>query len=340
MAEATVKKKRRWRWIILRLVILFGTLAGFVAWMVVMPGASHTGPLPALTPAQQVCAARLRADVEHLAGTIGERSLDRGVVSLARAAEWLESRFAELGDSVVSQTFTVGTHTVRNLEVERRGTTRPEEIVLLGAHYDTVPGCPGADDNTSGCAALLELARQLQGEEHARTLRFVAFVNEEPPYFETAAMGSRVYAERSAQREEAIVAMLSLETLGYYDTTPGSQRYPSPFDWLYPDTGDFIAFVGELGSRSLVRQVVGTFRDSAAFPSEGVAAPGWIPGIDWSDHASFSRLGFPAVMVTDTAPFRNPHYHQVSDRPDSLDYERFARVVEGLAAVVRALAGE
>ncbi len=337
-AEASAPKRRRWRGIVLRLGLLFGLIGGAVAWMVVMPGSTHQGAMPRLNQEQTLLMANLREHVRLLALEIGDRGLSQPL-ALETAARNIERIFASYADTVLTQSFPVNKQQARNIEIEWQGSTLPDEIVIVGAHYDSVEGCPGADDNASGCAALFELARLLHGQTFSRTLRFVAFVNEEPPYFESPHMGSRVYADRCQERGEQVVAMLSLETLGYYDPKPGSQQYPPPFGWLYPDTGDFIAFVADLGSRSLLRQVVGSFREAAAFPSEGVAAPGWIAGINWSDHASFSRVGYSAVMVTDTAPFRNPHYHQVSDLPATLDYARFARVVAGLRDVVRGLAG-
>jgi len=152
-------------------------------------------------------------------------------------------------------------------------------------------------------------------------------------------MGSVRYARRSRERGENIVAMLSLETIGYYSDTPGSQHYPFPLSLFYPSTGNFLAFVSNLKSRSLLHDAIATFRRHARFPSDGVAAPAAIPGVDWSDHGSFWAAGYPALMVNDTAPYRYPHYHRESDTPDKVDYERLARVVTGLAVVVRTLAG-
>ena len=183
------------------------------------------------------------------------------------------------------------------------------------------------------------LAQLTQQQRFARTLRFVAFVNEEPPYFLTRHMGSRVYARESAQRGERIAAMLSLETIGYYSDLEGSQSYPFPFNFFYPSTANFITFVGNLASRDLVQRVVDVFRKHTRFPSEGVAAPGIIPGVNWSDHWSFWKEGYPAVMVTDTAFYRYPKYHTSQDRPEIIDYERMAWVVAGLAYVLGELAG-
>jgi Zn-dependent M28 family amino/carboxypeptidase len=251
----------------------------------------------------------------------------------------VEASFQALGYSPRADTFVADGMEVRNYEVSVAGTQVPEEIVLVGAHYDAYLDCPGANDNASGVAALLEIAREWRDRRPGRSLRFVAFTNEEPPHFTTPTMGSRVYAERARAKGDRIVAMLALETIGCYSDRPGSQHYPPPFGWFYPDTGNFIGFVGNLGSRSLVRRCVGAFRRHAAFPSEGVAAPGWLTGIGWSDHRSFWETGYPGLMVTDTALFRYPHYHRPGDTPDRLDYESMALVVSGLAKVVEELAG-
>ena len=207
----------------------------------------------------------------------------------------------------------------------------------MGAHYDSVQGAPGGNDNSSGVAAALELARALRDAKPARTLRFVFFVNEEPPFFDGMDMGSRRYALRSKQRKECIVAMFSLKTMGWYSDSPDSQRYPFPLSLFYPSTGDFIAFVANLGSRALLHESLGAFRRHAKFPSEGVAAPEIIPGVGWSDHASFWEQGYPGVMVTDTAPFRYPYYHTGQDTPYKVNYERLARVVTGLEKMLREL---
>ena len=222
--------------------------------------------------------------------------------------------------------------------MEISGTASPGDIVIIGAHYDTVPGCAGANDNTTGVAAVLELARLLSTRITDRTVRLVAFVNEEPPFFRTDLMGSRVYARRCRERDDNVVAMLSLETIGFYADEPGSQKYPFPFSFFYPDTGNFVGFVGNLGSRSLTRRAIRAFRESTQLPSEGLAAPAWIPGIGWSDQWSFWQEGYPGVMITDTAPFRYPYYHTPQDTPDRIDYDRFARVVMGVSRVVEVLA--
>src|SRR5687767_14129619 len=238
---------------------------------------------------------RLRAHVVELARA--ERNTD-----LERPARYIEQCFAAHGLAPASHEFVSAGRPVRNVEVNPA-----QASVVVGAHYDTVPGSPGADDNASAVAALIELAGML-GKDNL-PIRFAAFANEELPYFMGPDMGSWVSAKRSRERGEKLRGMISLEMLGYYSDRPGSQRYPAPLGLFYPDRGNFIAFVGDLGARGLVRQSLSLFRKHAQFPSEGVAAPGFVPGVSWSDHWSFRRHGYAAIMVTDTAFYRYPHYH-------------------------------
>ena len=308
-------------------------LAAFLVWFVCvrMPGRSHRGPLPPATEAQRALAAELERDVRTLASGIGERSL-REPEARRRAIELVRASFADAGLAPALQ------H--ENVVAEIPGTTSADEIVIVGAHYDTAEGSPGANDNGTGVAATLALARRFARSTPARTLRFIAFAAEEPPSFRTDAMGSRIDARACRERGDDVVAMLSLETLGCYEDAPGSQQYPiALLRLLYPDRGDFVTFVGNLASGSLVRRAIGTFREHASFPSEGGALPGWIPGVGWSDQEAYWREGYDAIMVTDTALFRDPRYHTPNDRPEFVDFERLARVVEGLVAVVEDLAG-
>ncbi len=302
-----------------------------------MPGPAFAGMLPPLAPAQDELRGALARHVRVLAEEIGERSAHT-YDAVNRAAEYVEREFRALGYDVNTQEYAVGRATYRNLEVSLRGRTRPEEIVVIGAHYDTAEGAPGADDNASGMAAVLELARALKNEPVERSVRFVAFCTEEPPYFPTANMGSRHYADAAAGRGDRIVGMLAIESIGYYATEPGTQRYPFPLNLAYPDRGDFIGFVSNLRSRRLLHRAIDTFRRHTQLPSQGAAAPWWVPGVWWSDHWAFWRHGYPAIMITDTAPYRNPFYHTRRDTPDKLDYARLARVVDGLGHVVLELA--
>lgn len=199
-------------------------------------------------------------------------------------------------------------------------------------------GCPGANDNGTGVAAVLELARRFAAAPRAKTIRFVAFVNEEPPFFQTDVMGSLVYATAAKARGDRIDAMLSLETIGYYSDDKGSQTYPAPLNLMFPDTGNFIGFVSNLGSVRLLRAAHRAFRARTPFPIQSAPAPESLPGIGWSDQWAFWRAGFPAIMVTDTAPYRYPWYHTPGDTPDKIDFEKLATVVDGLEHVVHALA--
>lgn len=282
--------------------------------------------------------ATLRADVEVLAGQIGPRSVFQGD-SLARAADHIVARMEAAGWRVRRLPYSVHGVTCENLEFERRGTLRPEEIVIVGAHYDTMPATPGADDNASGVAALIALAEAFAPAQPQRTLRFVAFVNEEPIYFQTALMGSRVYAKACKERGEKIGAMLSLESIGYFSDEKRSQKYPFPLSLFYPSRGNFLAVVGNRESRSLVKRVTKSFRAASTLACVSAALPGGLQGVGWSDHWSFWQEGYPAVMVTDTAPFRNPHYHRLSDTPATLDYARLESGVRGLRGVIAELAG-
>jgi hypothetical protein len=315
--------------------------ASAVVWpmMVRMPGESYQGPLPPATENLRALEQELHTYVQTLAGDIGERNLFH-YDKLVTAAEYIRSTLHDFGYEVQRQTYEVKGRVCENIEAEVLGTDRPDHILVIGAHYDSVEGSPGANDNGTGVAAMMALARVFVQTPSKRTVRFVAFVNEEPPFFQTDDMGSRVYAKRSRQRGESIDLMISLETIGYFSDTPGSQSYVPPLNFLYPSTGNFIAFVSNTDNDLWVETVTDLFRRQVPFPSEGAALWGWIPGVGWSDHWAFWKEGFPAVMVTDTAPFRYPYYHTADDTPDKVNYEHLARVVSGLREVIAAIANQ
>lgn len=280
---------------------------------------------------------RLRADVEMLASTIGERHIWRAY-SLQPAADHIRGALAAAGYEPHTYSYDVHRIRVDNIEAVREGSSLEDEIVVVGAHYDSVEGCPGANDNATGVAAVLELARRLAGVATQRTVRFVAFANEEPPFFQTAQMGSLVYANAARARNERIVAMLSLETLGYYSDERGSQTYPAELEGRFPDVGNYIGMVSNLESADLLVRVHRAFTSGTAFPVEATPAPAGLPGVGWSDQWSFWQAGYPGVMITDTAPFRYPWYHTAQDTPDKIDFPRFAAVVDGIESVTLALA--
>jgi hypothetical protein len=341
--ERDARRSARRRALAAGCALLVPALLAAGCWATLMPGKRHAGPLPPASAEQLALARELERDVRRLAGEIGERNVLRPE-ALERARAFVRAELAAAGEPrelehrhpLASGASGTGCF---NVWVELSGRELAHEIVVVGAHYDSVVGSPGANDNASGVAAVLALARRFAGRDLARTLRLAAFVNEEPPFF-PGEMGSAALARASRERGEEVVAMLSVETIGYYSDAPGSQTYPLPLlGLLYPSRGDFAAFVGNLRSRRLVRSALAAFRSRAAFPSEGAALPGSVPGVGWSDQRSYWDAGYPGVMVTDTAPFRYPWYHTEGDTPDKLDYDRLARVVEGLAAVVEAWAG-
>jgi Zn-dependent M28 family amino/carboxypeptidase len=278
-------------------------------------------------------AAVLQHDVEQLAGRIGPRNVYHPA-ALAEAASFIERSFRELGCTVSPLTYEARGQQFVNIQAELRGTSRPEELVIVGAHYDTHRDSPGANDNASGVAASLALARHFIVERPARTLRFVAFTNEERPFLRTRRMGSRVYAEGCRRRGEKIIAMLSLETIGYCSTRKGSQRL-SLFGLVAPRTADFVAIVGNRKSKELLKRVTNAFgRSRATVGCRSYVLPEHAPGGWSSDHWSFWKSGYAAVMVTDTAPLRYRHYHRKSDTPERLEYPFLASVVSGLKGVV------
>lgn len=317
------------------LFILCGTVL-FVLYCVSMPGQSLSSGLPPLTQTESEAVLNLQQHVTQLADEIGERHY--GVPkAYNQAADYIVEAFKSAGLTPYTEVFGKKSE-FKNIIAEHYGSRLPDEILVIGAHYDTVWMSPGADDNASGVAVMLEIARQLKDINLARTVRFVAFANEEYPHFFTDDMGSLFHAKRAHERNEKIVGMISLEMLGYYSNEPNSQSYPSPFSWFYPNTANFVAFVSDFTSRNLTRQSIRIFREAKVFPAEGLTAPvALVPDVRRSDQAAFWRYKYPAFMVTDTAAYRNYAYHNVSDVPNTLDYAAMARITTGLIQVIQEL---
>ncbi|WP_426211902.1 M28 family peptidase [Massilia sp. TWP1-3-3] len=288
----------------------------------------------------------LDARLAHHVGRVATVEHNTGKpAALEDAATYIETTLAALGYNVRRQQYGYNGQTVRNLEVSlinSAGRKAPDRIFIIGAHYDSAPGAPGANDNGSGSgtAAVLELARMLKGIHLSQgtELKFVFFVNEEPPYFGGRGMGSWQHASDLRARGQPVAAALILETVGYYSQAGGSQRYPPGLENRYPNTGNFIAFVGTQASSELVRKALAAFKAASPFPAEGLAAASYVEGVTWSDHTSYNRHGYPAIMITDTAFLRYPYYHTADDTRDKLDYPSMARVVEGLAKVIEGIA--
>ncbi|KJU84752.1 peptidase M28 family peptidase [Candidatus Magnetobacterium bavaricum] len=315
-----------------------------LVYMVKMPGKSYHGGFEPPTAQEQALSRHLRAHVDVLAGDIGERNLSH-YKKLQAAAAYIKQAAAGLGLKVTLQGYLSDGKSVENIEIELKATpnsgnkTGAEEIIVIGAHYDSALFANGANDNASGVAAVLEIARMMADKRPTKTIRFVFFVNHEMPYFQTDNMGSLVYAKRAKKQGDNIIAMFSLETIGFYTDKADSQKYPFPFSLFYPSTGNFIAFVSNFSYSTLLRKSIREFRKHTRFPSEGVIAPGKVQGIDWSDHWAFWQAGYRAIMITDTAIFRYEHYHLPTDTPDKIDYERLSKVVLGIYRMISGLAG-
>lgn len=280
--------------------------------------------------------------VDRFAGLIGPRHVGRPS-SLLAAERLIQSEWTQSGYSVERQPLIAGGIEVANLVATIRGEQTPNEIVILGAHYDTVPATPGADDNASALAVLLEVARLFRSLRPRRTVRWVAFACEEAPFFHTNSMGSQAYARLCRERNEQIRAMLCLEMVGYFTSRPRSQSLPPGIPKilrpLFPTRGDFLAAVGNLKSWRLVWQFRRGFKRATRFPLFSIALPDSIPEIRLSDNRSFWDEGYPALMLTDTSFLRNPHYHKPTDTPETLDYPSMAQVTMGVFGAMARLAG-
>jgi Zn-dependent M28 family amino/carboxypeptidase len=283
------------------------------------------------SPAVRVDVAALERPVHELAVTYAPRSVDN-FDNLAAAGDYVLAQMRAAGATPEIQNVDVDGTTYRNF-IARFG---PEKgpLLVIGAHYDSCGQTPGADDNASGVAALLELTRLLAHEPPSQAVELVAYTLEEPPYFRTESMGSFWHARALARQKREVRLMVSLEMIGYYRDEPGSQRYPlAGLGLLYPDQGNFITIVGAFNDVSNIRRIKALFKGASSLPVESINAPSSLQGVDFSDHASYWHFDMPAVMVTDTAFLRNPNYHELGDTPDTLDFERMAKVVRAMHAV-------
>ena len=284
----------------------------------------------------EITAEQLQAHVQVIAGDIGEHNVFHPK-ALHAAEAYITQQWRQLGYQVNRLSYETCGIECSNLEINCPGKNGGDDFIIIGAHYDSVAGSPGANDNGSGVAALLELSRVFKESQPPVNLRFVTFVNEEPPFFFWGNMGSMKYAKAAKRRGDKIRFMISLEMLGYYNERLGSQRYPPLLKYFYPDSGNFIAFVSNLKSRSVMKDCVEVFAKVSDFPVQSLAAPAIVPGVALSDHLSFWRHGYKAFMITDTAFYRYPYYHTAGDTPDKLNFPAFAAMTNGLFLMLNSL---
>ncbi len=317
--------------------LTFVYLSAVLWFSLAMPGPRLWAVPADFSSAQMRSAAKMEGHVRHLAGDIGPRHAG-APESILATLDYLEASWTMDDLRPTRHRFGPDNEDFYNVELTIPGTDLAHEWVVIGAHYDTEPQTPGANDNASGVAVLLELGQRLHKQRFRRSIRLVAFANEEYPWGMTENMGSFAYARRCHERGEDVYAMLSLDSVGYFDDQEGSQRYPEPLGLYYGRKGDYLALVGDWSSAWLVRRSISAFRNSTRLPSEGSALPRMFRDIARSDHSSFWRFGYPAILLTDTAPFRDPTYHRPDDTPEHLDFKRLSLVLDGVENIARDLA--
>ncbi len=338
---ASSQSRENWR--LSRVLLRVLALAIGLAALFMGAGCIHRAPGTLYGPSSAPLSAdqsrlreELKQDVEELSTDIGPRNAGESLAAVLAAERWIVDRLVASGLQPRRDEIDVNGSTVANVEIIFPGAVHPEEIIVIGAHYDTVFGSPGANDNASGVALLLATARRLRAAPTGRTVRIVFFVNEEFPFSFGMQMGSKVYAERARARGDDIVTMIAVDSIGYYTSAPGSQA-SVPFHFgLFPSTGNFVAFISNGENRRLLDRVVAIFQEQSRFPSVGAAT-------DWkaasrSDHAPFWWQGYPALLMSDTSEGRDPNYHQPTDTADNLNYDDLARVADGFIRTIQVLA--
>lgn len=273
--------------------------------------------------------------VNVLSNEIGSRNSFQ-YSALAQAAYYIKKQMSQYDSNLLLQEYQIENQKFYNLVLEKPGEIVPDEIIVIGAHYDTVLNSPGADDNASGIACLLELIRLLQNYSNRRTIRFVAFTLEEPPFFASEQMGSQVYARSCRAKNENIIGMIALEMLGYYTVKKNSQKAPfKDLKGKYSDKGDFIAVVGNESSRPLTEKFTASLKHTSLIKTELFIPFSYLPEIELSDHSSFWKQNYSAIMITDTAFYRNPNYHEAGDTIDTLNFRYFAKLVFSLVSALQ-----
>ncbi len=319
-------------WILITSVV---SVLGLSGCLYHSPGVLYESSVDPLNDRQVALRDQLKRDVRHLADKIGPRNAWKERPAVLAAERWIIDRLSDVGVQPRRDEVDLGGVKVANVEATFLGTKIPEDIIVVGAHYDTVHNSPGANDNASGVALLLAVAGHLKVNPPERTVRVVFFVNEEWPFSGGIQMGSNMYAKRCKARQDRIVAMIAVDSIGCYSNEKGSQRYPAMVGWSLPSKGNFVAFGSDLKNRALLDLVVALFQKQCRFPSIGAATDS--PMAARSDHAPFWWQGYPAILMSDTSEFRDPRYHRPTDTPQHLNYDDMARMADGFVKMVQAL---
>lgn len=312
---------------VLRFILLLTVIVSGLVVLTVQPSGAVGQPTR-----QTLNPERLRSHVVMLSETFAPRNYKR-IWNLNKCADYISQQFEAAGADVSEQTYEVEGREYRNI-IACFGPETDSRIVI-GAHYDSYQDTPGADDNASGTAGLIELARLFGKAELKQRIELVAFTLEEPPFFRTGNMGSARHAYALRMDDVEVELMICLEMIGYFSDEPGSQIFPSAMlKMIYPDTGNYIAVIGSMGERRQAKFFKEIMRGATDLPVESMCAPKDFPGLDFSDHLSYWKNGYKALMITDTAFMRNGRYHGSADTADTLDYDRMAKVVLGVYEAV------
>lgn len=285
------------------------------------------------------CTNNLKQHVINLTDKIGERHI-RKQQALHKAADYISQQWTMMGYEVERQPFTAKGVKCENLEVTKTGKDNPDEIILICAHYDTAKDCPGANDNASGIAAMLEIARHFSHTNPGCSLRFVALANEKPPFYGTEKSGSWVYAHRASNNGDEIRVAIILESLGYYSNSNQSQLYPPLMSMFHPAQGNFLAMASNLGSMAAMRRFAKCFKKHSRFRFETMVMQNLLPWVKWSDSSPFWLNSYHAFMISDTAPYRYPFYNSSRDTAEKLDYQCLTFVTDGLKRAVEEYANQ
>lgn len=280
----------------------------------------------------------LKKHIFNLSNNIGERNIDK-YENLKATVDYIENNLSlNKKYKIWKQEFKCYEKKFYNIEAEIKGIKYPYKIIIIGSHYDTVKGSPGANDNASGISVMLELAKLLCNYELNYTIRFVAFTNEEPPFIRTKDKGSNYYAKNSKNKDDDIIGMISLETIGYYSDNEKSQKYTFILpESYYPSKGNFIALVGNLKSNTFLDNFKKKFNNFSSITVKEYSGPEWLPGVNSSDHRSFWKYDYPAIMITDTAFLRYPYYHTENDTIDKINFDKLTSLTIALFETIKSL---